>query len=91
MILMKTDGSCRVLVRGGTGKKNGCSTLYVKDISEALQKKVEFFRKDDITFQPDHENALSKSVFPAMRTDYIRTYFEDGKMKEMVSYGSGDV
>lgn len=38
----------RVLVRGSNGKKDGCGTIYMKEVTEVLRKQVEFCEKDYI-------------------------------------------
>lgn len=47
---MKEDGAHEVVMKGGSAKKEGCCTLYVKDATELLRKHVKFCRKDDIMF-----------------------------------------
>lgn len=43
--LTKDDGFHRVLVRGGNPKKDGYSTLYVKDVTTMLRKQDGFCGK----------------------------------------------
>lgn len=40
--LLKNDGFYRVLVRIGDVKTDGCRTLHAKDVTEMLQKQIEF-------------------------------------------------
>lgn len=89
--LMKGNGLCRVLVRGAIGKKDGRGTLYVKNVLAVLRKRVDFCGKDYVTFHPDCEIALSRTVFPNMATDHIRTCYEEVKQKMMGTNGRGDV
>lgn len=55
---MEDNGFRRVPVRGRIGKKDGCSTLNVKDVTESLRKQVELCGKDGITFRPSCKTAL---------------------------------
>lgn len=43
--LMEEEGFCRVLLRGGIVKKDGCCTLYVKDVTDEHRKQDGFCEK----------------------------------------------
>lgn len=87
---MKDDRFCRVLVRGDIFNQDGCSTLYVRCMTEVFSKQVELCRKDDIIFRSEPRNALSRTAFLSMSTKYIRTYFEGVKNQVKESLGSGN-
>lgn len=73
---MKENWFRRVLVRGGIWKKDGCGTVYVKDLTKGLWKQVKIYRKDDITFPTGRENASSKAAFPTTISDFIQTCYK---------------
>lgn len=82
--LLKNDGFCRVLLRGGAGTKNCCGTLCVKNVTRMLREQAEFCGKDDITFQPGRESALARAAFPTMITNHIRTCY--GVKKKVMGF-----
>lgn len=67
---MTDHGFRRVLMRGGSEKKDGCGTLHVKDVTKFLQKQVECRQKEDIMFRLERGKALSRAASPRMTTEY---------------------
>lgn len=69
--IMKDDGFHRVLVRGGSAKRNSHCKLYVSGVREILRGQAEFCGKGVILLRPEHKNAFLTVVSPIMSTDYI--------------------
>lgn len=88
---MKEDGIRRVLLRGRIAKKDGCATLYLRDVAEVLRNHVEFCGGDDITFRQERGNALSRYASQSLITNYIQILYEGVRKKVMESHDNGTV
>lgn len=56
--LIKDDRIRKFQVTDVIARKNGCSTLYVNDVTAVLRKQVYFFDEDEIMFRPEQANAF---------------------------------
>lgn len=65
---MKDNGFRGVLVEGGIGMKDSCSTLFEENLNEVLPKQVVSCEKDDTTFRPGCDNDFKE---PNYKSDWI--------------------
>lgn len=89
--LMKNDVLHWVSVRGNDAKKDSCSTLYRKDVADALQKLVKYFGKDYIMFCTEWGDNLRRAASLNMTPDYIWTSYEKLKNEVTKTCESGSV
>lgn len=61
--LIQDGAFCRVLMRGSIAKKDSCGTVYVKDFTEVLLKRLEFCGTVDMVSRPGRGNPILKAVF----------------------------
>lgn len=59
--------------------------IYIKYITEKLQKQVSLYEKEDITFLLERRNALTRVDPPIMIAYYISKCYKEEKKKVVVS------
>lgn len=72
---MKDYGLYGVLKRSAIARNDRHGTVYVREVTEGLLKKVKICRKDEFMFLLDRRTAISTVAFPSMTTDYTKAYY----------------
>lgn len=65
--------------------------LYLKDVTEVLQKQAVFGGNHEITFYPGRINALQRATSASTFKYYIGKNYREGMKKMIGSSNSGDV
>lgn len=63
-------------VRGCSAEIASHGTLYVKDVTEVLQRKVAFCGKEHIMYRQEHRNALPRDLSPCILIDNVQACYK---------------
>lgn len=58
-----------VLLRAGSGKKDGLGMSFMEIETKFHQKHIQFFEEDEIVFCLEQSNSQSRVIFPNMATE----------------------